>query len=112
MILADERPGETGVYYFTLVQGLEEEYLREHETIWPEMRSALISAGIIDHSLYHRGDIVIGIFRCVPTIAEAMERLSHQEVVKEWSRHFSRYIAKGVDDSGELQWASRVFALE
>lgn len=51
--------------------GMQAEYKRRHDAIWPEMKALLKSAGIRNYSIWSDGELVFGYYECERGIAEA-----------------------------------------
>jgi len=45
-------PTETVAFSMQLNPGCEAEYRRRHDTIWPELKAALLDAGVIDYRIF------------------------------------------------------------
>lgn len=43
---------ETVAFRMTLHPGLRDEYRRRHDAIWPELKQALLDAGVIDYRIF------------------------------------------------------------
>ena len=43
-----------------ILPGHEDEYVRRHDSVWPEMLAALKSAGCTNYSIYRRGGDLFG----------------------------------------------------
>jgi L-rhamnose mutarotase len=64
--------------------GYEEEYMRRHREIWPEMVEALRSAGISNYSIFRHGLILFGYFE-TDDIDKTREYLANDETNRRWS---------------------------
>jgi L-rhamnose mutarotase len=85
-----------------LVPGAEAEYDRRHDTLWPDMREALVAAGYTNYSLFRRGTEVIGYAECVPDIATVQTKMGAAEVNARWGESFGSVIAPITDENGDL----------
>ncbi len=66
-------------------QDLIEEYSRRHREVWPEMLKALNRNGWHNYSLFMRADgTLFGYFETPVSFAEALERMSIEEVNARW----------------------------
>ncbi|QQR38430.1 L-rhamnose mutarotase [Devosia rhizoryzae] len=46
----------TGAFVLKVKPGMADEYRRRHDSLWPEMRQALLDQGIIYYEIYFHGD--------------------------------------------------------
>ncbi|HEY4278789.1 MAG TPA: L-rhamnose mutarotase [Conexibacter sp.] len=99
-------------FTFTLRPGMEEEYRRRHDEIWPEMVVALTASGIANYTIFRRGREVIAYCECEPDAATAFGRMGDTEVNQRWSVWFEDVIEALADEAGELRWAEQVWHLE
>eukprot|EP00039_Didymoeca_costata_P006018 m.86839 g.86839 ORF g.86839 m.86839 type:complete len:277 (+) comp13073_c0_seq6:190-1020(+) len=68
------------------------QYLKDHETVWPEMQKALVETGWHNYSLFYREDgFAVGYFETDAGFKEACERMDHKEVNKIWQDAMSKY---------------------
>mgnify|MGYP002228447151 FL=1 len=44
-----------------IVPGMQEEYKKRHDNIWPEMKEVLANAGIVNYSIWMQGEELFGI---------------------------------------------------
>ncbi|MBB4663271.1 L-rhamnose mutarotase [Conexibacter arvalis] len=99
-------------FTFTLRPGMEEEYRRRHDEIWPEMVSALKASGISNYTLFRRGREVYAYAECEPDAATAFGRMGETDVNRRWSEWFEDVIEQLSGDDGELRWAEQVWHLD
>ena len=99
-------------FTFTLRPGMEEEYRRRHEQIWPEMVAALKASGISNYTLFRRGLEVCAYAECEPDAATAFGRMGATDVNRRWGEWFEDVIEQLTDDDGELRWAEQVWHLD
>jgi L-rhamnose mutarotase len=64
--------------------GYEEEYVRRHQEIWPEMVEALREAGIRNYSIFRYGLTLFGYFE-TDDIEKTREYLANSEANERWS---------------------------
>ena len=64
--------------------GYEEEYMRRHQEIWPEMVEALREAGIRNYSIFRHGLTLLGYFE-TDDIEKTREYLANSETNQRWS---------------------------
>ena len=48
----------------TLLPGMQAEYVRRHDEIWPEMRETLARAGIVNYTIWRCGNELFGYYEC------------------------------------------------
>lgn len=65
--------------------GMQEEYKRRHDEIWPEMLSLLKSAGICNYTIWSDGQDVFGYYECTRGIAYAERAQAQSPVVDRWN---------------------------
>jgi L-rhamnose mutarotase len=99
-------------YVFELAPGQEEEYLRRHADVWPELIEAITAAGFSNYSLFRRGREVYAYAECEPTIATAMEKLEATEINARWSAYIRAVMTRAVDEQGRLFTAEEIWHLD
>jgi L-rhamnose mutarotase len=99
-------------YVFELAPGQEEEYLRRHADVWPELIEAITAAGFSNYSLFRRGRDVYAYAECEPTIAAAMEQLEATEINARWSAYIRSVMTRAVDEQGRLFTAEEIWHLD
>ena len=45
-----------------IVPGMQEEYKKRHDNIWPEMKEVLADAGIVNYSIWMQGEELFGYY--------------------------------------------------
>jgi L-rhamnose mutarotase len=89
--------------------GYEEEYVRRHREIWPEMLEALRSAGIRNYSIFRHGLTLFGYFE-TDDIRRTQEYLANDETNQKWSEWMDPIMKVDIDPTTEfpyllpLQW--------
>jgi L-rhamnose mutarotase len=89
--------------------GYEEEYVRRHQEIWPEMVEALRSAGIRNYSIFRHGLTLFGYFE-TDDIEKAQEYLANSETNQRWSEWMDPIMKVDIDPTTQfpyllpLQW--------
>ena len=89
--------------------GYEEEYVRRHQEIWPEMVEALRSAGIRNYSIFRHGLTLFGYFE-TDNIEKAQEYLANSETNQRWSEWMDPIMKVDIDPTTQfpyllpLQW--------
>jgi L-rhamnose mutarotase len=66
-----------------LKAGTEDEYIKLHRDIWPEMKNAVVQAGIKNYSIYLDGCDLFSYFE-VEDLQRAHEFLEQQPVAQKW----------------------------
>jgi L-rhamnose mutarotase len=89
--------------------GYEEEYVRRHQEIWPEMVEALRSAGIRNYSIFRHGLTLFGYFE-TDDIEKTREYLANDETNRRWSEWMDPIMKVDIDPATDfpyllpLQW--------
>jgi L-rhamnose mutarotase len=99
-------------YVFELAPGQEDEYLRRHEHVWPEVIDAIKEAGFSNYSLFRRGREVYAYAECEPTVGAAMAKLEAMDVNRRWSEYIRAVMTRSVDDEGRLFTAEEIWHLD
>jgi L-rhamnose mutarotase len=89
--------------------GYEEEYVRRHQEIWPEMVEALREAGIRNYSIFRHGLTLFGYFE-TDDIEKTQEYLANSETNQRWSEWMDPIMKVDIDPTTQfpyllpLQW--------
>jgi L-rhamnose mutarotase len=89
--------------------GYEEEYVRRHQEIWPEMVGALREAGIRNYSIFRHGLTLFGYFE-TDDIEKTQEYLANSETNQRWSEWMDPIMKVDIDPTTQfpyllpLQW--------
>lgn len=89
--------------------GYEEEYVRRHREIWPEMLEALRGAGVSNYSIFRHGLTLFGYFE-TDDIGETQRLLAGSETNRRWSEWMAPIMRVETDPRTEfpyllpLQW--------
>lgn len=51
--------------------GMQAEYKRRHDQLWPEMRAMLKEAGIRNYTIWSDGNLLFGYYECEKGVAHA-----------------------------------------
>lgn len=78
--------------------GTEDEYLRRHEQIWPEMLEALRQAGFHHYSIYRDGLTLYGSFES-ESVRETLALIVADPVNTRWSAMMSDILLAETDSS-------------
>ena len=76
--------------------GYEEEYVRRHDEIWPEMVEALGEAGISNYSIFRHGLTLFGYFE-TDDIERTQSYLAENETNRCWSEWMAPIMKVEVD---------------
>lgn len=90
-------------HVFRIAAGTEEEYVRRHVEIWPEMVAAMHDAGYRNYTLFRRGLDVVAYCECHPDVDTAARRFGELGVGERWGRWMEGIVLDLVDDEGRLQ---------
>ena len=66
-------------------EGMQAEYKRRHDEIWPEMIELLKSAGIKNYTIWSDGRDVFGYYECEQGIAFAEKTQAESPIVDKWN---------------------------
>jgi len=69
-----------------LLPGKMQEYVRRHDSIWPEMKEVLAEAGIRNYTIWNVGDELFGYYEC-DSVSEAARIQAESPVVKRWNEY-------------------------
>jgi L-rhamnose mutarotase len=89
--------------------GYEEEYVRRHREIWPEMVEALRAAGISNYSIFRHGLTLFGYFE-TDDIEKTQEYLANDDTNQRWSEWMDPIMKVDIDPTTDfpyllpLQW--------
>ena len=93
--------------------GMQAEYKRRHDEIWPEMLALLKSAGIRNYSIWSDGRDVFGYYECEKGINFAADYQSNSPVVAKWNEYMKDVMVMDVDPvTGAQPLLSKVFELD
>jgi L-rhamnose mutarotase len=89
-------------HVFRIARGSEEEYVRRHLDIWPELVDAIKEAGFADYTLFRRGLEVIVTCECHPDVATCFARLAERSVAARWQAYMDGIVLDLTDEDGNL----------
>ena len=98
-------------FFINLVPGMEQEFDRRHNEMWPEMRYAMSAAGYTNYTLFRRGTTVVGYAECVPGVVSSGELMGATEIAGRWNESFVGVIESMADTEGNLLRADEVWHL-
>ena len=96
-------------FTFEIYPGMEDEYKKRHDEIWPELVEAIQDAGIKNYSLFRRGTTIYAYGECHPTVATACGKVVATDVNARWAKWFEDVIVSLVDDDGNLYLGEEVW---
>lgn len=70
-----------------IVPGMQEEYKKRHDNIWPEMKEVLANAGIVNYSIWMQGKELFGYYECEKGVDYAAKVQAESDVVKKWDEY-------------------------
>lgn len=89
-------------HVFRVAPGMEEEYVRRHVEIWPDMVEAMKSAGFTNYTLFRRGLDVIAVCECHPDVDTCFGRFADFGVEERWQASMEGMVLDLTDDNGVL----------
>ena len=93
--------------------GMQAEYKRKHDEIWPEMVELLKSAGIRNYSIWSDGRDVFGYYECEKGIAFAEKTQAESPVVDRWNEYMADVLELEMDpETGAQPKLERMFLME
>ena len=87
---------------FRIAAGTEEEYVRRHHEIWPEMVEAMHAAGFSNYSLFRRGLDVVAYCECSPDVDTCFARFAAHDVGARWQEYMRGIVLDLTDADGRL----------
>ena len=78
--------------------GYEDEYVKRHDEIWPEMLDALKQAGFRNYSIFRHGLTLFGYFE-TDDLPGAIAFLKDNEVNQRWSEYMAPIMKFDIDES-------------
>ena len=96
-----------------VLDGKLDEYIRRHETIWPELVAVLKEAGIGNYSIWNVGNEVFGYFECEHGTATAAEVQARSAVVDRWNEYMKDVMRMELDpETGAQPKMRRLFYMK
>ena len=89
-------------HVFRIAPGTEDEYVRRHVEIWPEMVEAMKAAGFANYTLYRRGLDVIAVCECHPDVETCHARFAEFGVGERWQAYMDGIVLGLTDENGGL----------
>ena len=90
---------ERYAFRMTLNPGMEAEYRRRHDEIWPELTALLHKAGVSDYAIYldEETNSLFGVL--TRSAGHGMATLPDHPVMKKWWAHMADIMATNPDNS-------------
>jgi L-rhamnose mutarotase len=94
-----------------LKKGIEQEYKKRHDEIWPELVQLLSDTGISEYSIFLDAEtlVLFAYFKIHDTVA--LESLPSQPIMKKWWSHMKDIMETNPDNSPVNISLSEVFYL-
>ena len=89
-------------HVFSVAPGREDEYVRRHVEIWPEMVQAMQAAGFGNYTLFRRGREVIAVCECDPDVETCFARFAELGVGERWQASMEGLVLDLTDENGQL----------
>lgn len=102
---------ERHVFRMRLNPGMEAEYTRRHDAIWPELVDLLHEAGVSDYSIHldPETNLLIGVL--TRPADHTMDNLPNHPVMQKWWAHMADIMETGPDTAPVAVPLTRVFHL-
>lgn len=96
-----------------ILPGMEAEYVRRHDEIWPEMVEVLKAAGISNYSIWRDGRTLFGYYECQRGADYAARVQAESPVVDRWNEYMRDVMRMELDPkTGAQPLLTNVFYLE
>lgn len=96
-----------------ILPGMQAEYKRRHDKIWPEMRQLLKDAGISNYTIWSDGTDVFGYYECEKGIAYAERVQAESPIVDRWNEYMKDVLDLQMDpETGAQPKLKQMFFLE
>ena len=93
--------------------GMQEEYNRRHDNIWPEMKEVLKAAGIKNYTIWSDGDLLFGYYECEKGLDYANKVQAESPVVDRWNVYMDDVLELVMDPvTGAQPELQRMFFME
>lgn len=97
----------------TIRPGMQAEYIRRHDRLWPEMKEVFRRAGIVNYSIWLADGEVFGYYECEKGAAFAAKVQAESEVVDRWNEYMKDVMDMTLDEeSGAQPLMKEVFYLK
>lgn len=102
---------ERFVFRMRLNPGMEAEYERRHDAIWPELSALLHEAGVSDYSIHLDAETNLLIGVLIRAEGHTMDALPDHPVMQRWWAHMADIMETGPDNAPVAVPLPRVFHL-
>ena len=93
--------------------GMQAEYKRRHDEIWPEMKRLLKDAGIANYTIWSDGETLFGYYECLHGIAFAEQTQAASPVVDRWNAYMQDVLELEMDPvTGAQPKLTQMFLLD
>lgn len=99
-------------FVMTLLPGHEAEYEKRHDEIWPELKTALTSAGVSDYSIFFEKESNKLFAVLKRTEDHTMDNLPLEPIVKKWWAFMGDIMETNPDNSPVVTPTEMVFHLD
>lgn len=89
----------------SVAEGMQKEYKRRHDEIWPKMEAELKLAGIRNYSIWICSRELFGYYECSSGRAYSAAFLARSEVVRRWNEYMSDILIFESDPSTGKRWS-------
>jgi L-rhamnose mutarotase len=97
-------------FVLALKPGMKDEYVRRHDSLWPEMAQMLKDAGIRNYSIWWYRDRLFGYYEC-EDLARADAFKAQSPVQRRWSEYMADLISREEIDGAPVPAPELVFYL-
>ncbi len=73
-------------------EGTLEEYIRRHDSLWPEMKEVLAEAGIVNYTIWTVDNELFGYYECEKGLEYAAKVQRESPVVARWDAYMKDII--------------------
>jgi len=93
--------------------GMQAEYKRRHDEIWPEMTALLKEAGICNYTIWSDGEVLFGYYECEKGIAFAEKTQAGSPIVDRWNEYMQDVLELEMDpETGAQPKMMQMFLME
>jgi L-rhamnose mutarotase len=92
--------------------GQKTEYIRRHETIWPELKDLLVDAGISDYTIFLDEDTSILFAVLKRSSNHAMDALPDNKIMRRWWEYMAPIMKTNEDNSPVSRPLEQVFHMD
>lgn len=96
-----------------LKPGKKDEYIRRHDSLWPELKEVLKKAGICNYTIWTDGETLFGYYECALGVDYAARVQAESPVVDRWNDYMEEVMTMPLDPvTGAQPRLEKVFSLE